>query len=183
MLTSKDLAELLAETPPCEVSEIAKKTTGRGFQQIRTENKAAKFAKELTDDDLTTSQTSQGLQSSESVAKPIPEPFLASSQSSQGGIQKPLTATHCRECNYPAHDTFMHLCPSCGTTHPFAASDEVSEALTLAAWAIAQAALSDEKKAERLADLRRKPEIAGFWAKLFDPTIPPTDSSSKDTTK
>ncbi len=91
-----------------------------------------------------------------------------------------LTVTHCRECGYPAHDTFMHLCPSCGTTHPFAASDEVSEALTLAAWAIAQAALTDEKKAERLADLRRKPEIAGFWAKLFDPTIPPSNSSSKE---
>lgn len=47
MLTSKDLAELLAETPPCEVSEIAKETTGRGFQQIRAENNVANYAKLL----------------------------------------------------------------------------------------------------------------------------------------
>ena len=86
MLTSKDLAELLAETPPCEVSEIAKKTTGRGFQQFRTENNVANYAKLLAHDDLTSSQTSHASQYCESVAKPMPEPFLASSQTSQGGI-------------------------------------------------------------------------------------------------
>ena len=61
------------------------------------------------------------------------------------------------------------MCPSCGTTHPFAASDAVSDALTVAEWAIAQAALTDEHKRARLADLRRRPEIAKFWARLFDP--------------
>jgi hypothetical protein len=95
-------------------------------------------------------------------------------------IQKPLTATHCRLCGHPTPDEFTRMCPMCGTTHPFAATDEISMALTTAEWAIAQAALTDEKKAERLADLRRKPEIARFWAKLFDPTIAPSNSSSKE---
>ena len=114
-------------------------------------------------------------------ARPLAE-ISRNSSSSQPANQLragALTATHCRECDYPAPDIFRSMCPSCGTTHPFAATDAVSDALTLAAWAIAQAARTDEKKAERLADLRRKPQIAGFWAKLFDPTIPPTDSSSK----
>ncbi len=86
MLTSKDLAELLAETPPCEVSEIAKETTGRGFQQIRAENNVANYAKLLPYDGLTSSPTSQASQDCELVAKSIPEPCLASSQSSQGGM-------------------------------------------------------------------------------------------------
>ena len=88
-----------------------------------------------------------------------------------------LAATRCRECNYPAHDTFMHLCPSCGTTHPFAANDAVSDALTLAEWAIAQAALTDEHKRARLADLRRSPEIARFWALVWPEA---SKSSSKE---
>ena len=92
-----------------------------------------------------------------------------------------LTAAHCRECSYPAHDTCLSICPSCGTTHPFAASDAVSDALTLAEWAIAQAALTDQQTAARLADLRRRPEIARFWAALFDPTIPPSQQKSEDT--
>ena len=57
----------------------------------------------------------------------------------------------------------------CGTNHPFAATDEVSNTLTTAEWAISQATLTEEQKKARLADLRKKPEIARFWAKLFDP--------------
>ena len=177
MLTSKDLAELLAETPPCEVSEIAKKTTGRGLQQFSAENSVANYAKLLPDDDLTTSPTSHPSQQCELVAKPIPEPFLASSQTSQRGSPNPLTATHCRECDFPAPVDFMILCPFCGTTHPFAADDEISLTLTTAEWAIAQATVTDEQKKSRLADLRRKPEIARFWAKLFAPTIAPIDDN------
>lgn len=86
MLTSKDLAELLAETPPCETSEIAKQTTGRGFQQFSGTNDAANYAKLLHDGIPTNSQTSLGSQSVNSVAKPIEEPFLAISQTSQGGV-------------------------------------------------------------------------------------------------
>lgn len=88
-----------------------------------------------------------------------------------------LTATHCRECDFPAPVDFMSLCPFCGTTHPFAADDEISLTLTTAEWAIAQATLTDEQKRSRLADLRRKPEIARFWAKLFAPTIAPIDDN------
>jgi hypothetical protein len=39
----------------------------------------------LVEDDLATSQTSRGLQTGETVAKPMPEPFLATLQTSQTG--------------------------------------------------------------------------------------------------
>jgi hypothetical protein len=39
-------------------------------------------------------------------------------------------------------------------------------ALHLARLAIARAALTDEQKASRLADLRKEPSIAHFWAQL-----------------
>ena len=84
-----------------------------------------------------------------------------------------LTATHCRFCGCPAHESFVSMCPSCGTSHPFAATDEVSDVLTTAEWAIAQSELTDDKRKQRLADLRRNPEIARFWAKLFDPAVEP----------
>lgn len=86
MLTSKDLAELLAETTAGETSEIAKQTTGRGFQQFSAANDAANYAKLLPADDVTTSQTSHASKSRESVAKPIQKPFLAISQTSQSGV-------------------------------------------------------------------------------------------------
>lgn len=83
------------------------------------------------------------------------------------------TATHCRFFGSPAHESFVSMCPSCGISHPFAATDEVSDVLTTAEWAIAQSELTDDKRKQRLADLRRKPEIARFWAKLFDPAVEP----------
>ena len=43
-------------------------------------------------------------------------------------------------------------------------SDGEQSALAIAERAIAQAALTDEQKASRLADLRRDPAIARFWA-------------------
>lgn len=156
---------MFAETAPSEASETAKNTTGQSFQQICAANDGANYAKVSPADGLT---TSQGSHRSESAEKPMSEPFLASSQTSQAGSNS-LLVSHCRECNYPAHDTFISKCPSCGTTHPFAACDAVSDALTIAEWAIAQAALTDEQKRARLADLRRRPEIAKFWARLFDP--------------
>ena len=175
MLTSKVLAELLGDTPLCEVSEIAKKTTGRGLQQFSAENSVANYAKLLPDDDLTTSPTSHPSQQCELVEKPIPEPFLASSQTSQRGSPNPLTATHCRECDFPAPVDFMSLCPFCGTTHPFASDDEISLTLTSAEWTVAQATLTTDQKNARLVDLRRDPGIARFWAALFDPSIAPTN--------
>lgn len=86
MLTSKDLAELLAETPAREMSEIAKQSGARGFQQSSAANHAANYAKLLPDGFPTTSQISLGSQSTNSVAKPIQEPFLAISQTSRGGV-------------------------------------------------------------------------------------------------
>ena len=173
MLTSKELAELLAETPSCETSEIAENTTGRSAQPISRATNDANFAKLLTEAEPTSSQSSQTSQSGESVAKRINEPFLASSQTSQRDSGKALQATSCRSCGFPAPVDFRNICPSCGTTHPFAADDEISLTLTTAEWAISQAALTPEQTAARLADLRRKPEIARFWAKLFDPTVEP----------
>lgn len=82
-----------------------------------------------------------------------------------------LTETKCRCCYFPAPIDFRSLCPSCGTTHPFAADDEMSLTLTTAEWAVSQSALTPQQTAARLADLRSKPEIARFWAKLFDPTV------------
>ena len=84
-----------------------------------------------------------------------------------------LTVNNCRSCDFPAPVDFRNICLSCGTTHPFAATDEISNTLTTAEWAISQAALTPQQRAARLADLRRKPEIARFWAKLFDPTVEP----------
>jgi hypothetical protein len=46
--------------------------------------------------------------------------------------------------------------------------------MRLAILAIEQAALPDEQKASRLADLREAPGIATFWAALFDPLAEPT---------
>ena len=43
-------------------------------------------------------------------------------------------------------------------------SDGEQSALAIAERAIARAALTDEQKASRLADLRRDPAIARFWA-------------------
>ena len=94
--------------------------------------------------------------------------FSSSSRHTNQSQRGPLTVSHCRVCNHPAGDDFLHMCPSCGTTHPFAATDEISMAPWTAEHAIAQASLTDEQKASRLADLRRKPEIAKFWARLFD---------------
>lgn len=173
MLTSRDLAELLAETLPCETSEIAKKPTDWGFQQFRSANNSANNAKLVTDHEPTSSQTLQTSQSDESVAKRIPEPFLASSQTSQGDRRTTLQSMNCRSCNFPAPADFRNICLSCGTTHPFIATDEASLTLTTAEWAISQAALTPEQTAARLADLRHKPEIARFWAKLFDPAVEP----------
>lgn len=50
-------------------------------------------------------------------------------------------------------------------------ADQEHAAMAIAEQAIARAALTDEQKASRLNDLRSKPEIAGFWAALLDPTI------------
>ena len=63
MLTSKDLAELFAQTPPCETSELAKNEAGRGFQLFSSEINDAKFAKLLNDDNPTTSLISHVSQS------------------------------------------------------------------------------------------------------------------------
>ena len=97
MLTSKVLAELLGDTPLCEVSEIAKKTTDRGGQQFSAENNVANYAKLLPDDRLTSSLTSQVSKHCESVAKPMPEPFLASSQSSQVGLADSIGQSEANE--------------------------------------------------------------------------------------
>jgi hypothetical protein len=86
MLTSKDLAELFAETPPCETCEIAKNQAGRGFQQFSSTKNDAKFAKLLNGDNPTTSLISHVSQSCESVGEPTHKPFLATSRVSQGGI-------------------------------------------------------------------------------------------------
>jgi len=85
MLTSKDLAELFAQTPPCETSELAKNEAGRGFQLFSSEINDAKFAKLLNNDNPTTSLISHVSQSCESVGEPTYKPFLAISQTSQGG--------------------------------------------------------------------------------------------------
>jgi hypothetical protein len=85
MLTSKDLAELFAETPPCETCEIAKDGSGRGFQLFRNEYYDAKLAKLLNDDDPVVSQISHVSQSCELVGEPTYKPFLAISLISQGG--------------------------------------------------------------------------------------------------
>jgi len=85
MLTSKDLAILLAETPSGEIGEIAKKATGCALQQISETNDAANYANLLLDGSPKTSQTSHGSRSSDSVEKSMLEPFLAISQTSQCG--------------------------------------------------------------------------------------------------
>ena len=59
------------------------------------------------------------------------------------------------------------------TTSP----ENETDATAVATGAIAQASLTDEQKTSRLADLRRQPQIARFWAKLFDPTIAPIDDN------
>ena len=110
-------------------------------------------------------------------ARPLAE-ISRNSSSSQPANQlraRALTATHCRECGCPAHESFVRYCPSCGLCHPFAATDEISDTLTTAEWAIAQATLTTDQKNARLADLRRDPAIARFWAALFDPSITPTN--------
>ena len=43
-----------------------------------------------------------------------------------------------------------------------------AHALHLAKQATARAALTDEQKASRLADLKRDPAIAAFWAQLYE---------------
>ena len=147
MVTSKDLAELFAETPPCETSEVAKNEAGRGFQPFRSEKNDAKFAKLLNDDGPTISQTSRishTSQSCESVAEPTYKPFLATSQTSQGGIA--------------AND---------GEPLERQLSDGEKSALAIAERAIARAALTDEQKASRRDDLRRDPAIAKFWAMVW----------------
>ena len=85
----------------------------------------------------------------------------------------PWTVDKCRACDFPAPVEFRNICLSCGTTHPFAATDDASLILTTAEWSISQAALSPEQMAARLSDLRRMPEIARFWAQLFDATVEP----------
>jgi len=133
MLTSKDLAELLAETPLCESSEIAKQATRRGFQQFSATNDAANYAKLLPDGIPTTSQTSQtslSSQSTNSGAKPIEEPFLAISQTSPGGV-------------LPARFS----------------GDAVEAARAL----INSTPLTAEARQSRLADLMRAPQLAQFW--------------------
>ena len=56
-------------------------------------------------------------------------------------------------------------------------SDGEKSALAIAERAIAQASLTDEQKALRLADLRRDPAIARFWALAWPEA---SDSSSKE---
>lgn len=144
MLTSKDLAELFAKTPPCETSEVAKNETGRGFQPFSSENNDAKFAKLVNDDGRIISHTSRISHTSpscESVGEPTYKPFLATSQTSQGGIAASDDEPLERQL-----------------------SDGEQSALAIAERAIARAALTDEQKASRLADLRRDPAIARFWA-------------------
>ena len=82
-----------------------------------------------------------------------------------------LWAGKCRSCDFPAPVEFRNICLSCGATHPFVATDEASLMLTTAEGSISQSALSSEQTAARLADLRRIPEIARFWAQLFDSTV------------
>jgi len=106
MLTSKDLAELLAETPLRETSEFAKKITGRGFQEFSAANFIANYAKLLAHDPFTTSQTSHKSRHCESVAKPIKEPFLASSQTSRRDIADSITKS---EPNDDADDFWQKL--------------------------------------------------------------------------
>jgi len=86
MLTSKDLAELFAETPPCETSELAKNEAGRGFQPFSGVNNDAKLAKLLNEDNPTTSLISHVSQSCELVGELTYKPFLATSQTSPRGI-------------------------------------------------------------------------------------------------
>jgi len=62
-----------------------------------------------------------------------------------------------------------------GRTLP-ATSFEYSE--SIAATAIAMAALNDEQKAARLADLRRDPAIARFWALVWPEATNPTSKDS-----
>ena len=50
-------------------------------------------------------------------------------------------------------------------------ADRQRAAMALAEQAIAQAALTDEQKLARRADLTNNPEITGFWARLLEPTI------------
>jgi hypothetical protein len=45
--------------------------------------------------------------------------------------------------------------------------DRYAESLRLARLAIARAALTDEQKALRLADLKREPSIAPFWVQMY----------------
>ena len=59
-------------------------------------------------------------------------------------------------------DSAAHCNPENGQPRTLPADE--SEAMQIAARAIAKAALSDEQKAARLADLRRDPAIARFWA-------------------
>ena len=56
-------------------------------------------------------------------------------------------------------------------------SDGEKSALAIAERAIARAALTDEQKASRLADLRRDPTIARFWALAWPEAL---NSSSKE---
>ena len=141
MLTSKDLAELFAQTPPCEASELAKNEAGRGFQLFSSEKNDAKFAKLLNDDNPTTSLISHVSQSCESVGEATYKPFLAISQISQGGVA--------------ANDDELLERQLSGVEQ---------SSLAIAERAIAQAALTDEQRASRLNDLRRDPAIARFWA-------------------
>jgi len=97
VLTSKDLAELLAETPPCEACEVANEPVARGSQQVRDENHGANFAKWLPSDDLITSPSSQTPQDYEVVANPIPEPSLATSQNSLQGVRPPQLSGNAAE--------------------------------------------------------------------------------------
>jgi hypothetical protein len=133
MLTSKDLAELLAEKTSGETSEVAKQTTGRGLRQFSAANNVANYAnyaKLLPDGSPTTSQTSHVSQSRESVAKPIQKPFLAISQTSQSGV-------------LPARFSV----------------DAVDAARAL----IKSSPLTGEMRESRLADLARAPQLAQFW--------------------
>ena len=56
-------------------------------------------------------------------------------------------------------------------------SDGEKSALAIAERAIARAALTDEQKASRLADLRRDPAVARFWAMAWPEAF---NSSSKE---
>ena len=66
-------------------------------------------------------------------------------------------------------DSTAHCNPENG--QPRTLPSDETEAMQIAARAIATASLTDEQKAARLADLRRDPAIAKFWSLVWPEAI------------